>query len=98
MCETVDSTLPGECVKQLDSTLPGECVKQLDFTLPGECVKQLDFTLPGECVKQFDATLPDECAQVLAEKNRKWQSSELCESRGGRLGLPSLISLRFLWT
>ena len=23
---------------------------------------------------------------------------ELCESRGGRPGLPSLISLRFLWT
>ena len=22
---------------------------------------------------------------------------ELCESRGGRPGLPSLISLRFLW-
>ena len=26
------------------------------------------------------------------------QSSELCESRGGRPGLPSLINLRFLWT
>ena len=76
----VDTAPAAHCIlaqlgKQLDSTLPGECVKQLECTLPGECVKQLDFTLPGECVKQFDATLPGECAQVLAEKNRKWQSS-----------------------
>ena len=31
----------------------------------------------------------------------QWASraaQELCESRGGRPGLPSLISLRFLWT
>ena len=27
-----------------------------------------------------------------------FRAQELCESRGGRLGLPSLISLRFLWT
>ena len=26
------------------------------------------------------------------------QAHELCESRGGRPGLPSLISLLFLWT
>ena len=26
------------------------------------------------------------------------RAQELCESRGGRPGLPSLISLRFLWT
>ena len=26
------------------------------------------------------------------------QQQELCESRGGRPGLPSLINLRFLWT
>ena len=26
------------------------------------------------------------------------KAQELCESRGGRPGLPSLISLRFLWT
>ena len=26
------------------------------------------------------------------------RTQELCESRGGRPGLPSLISLRFLWT
>ena len=25
------------------------------------------------------------------------RAQELCESRGGRLGLPSLINLRFLW-
>ena len=27
-----------------------------------------------------------------------FRAQELCESRGGRPGLPSLISLRFLWT
>ena len=26
------------------------------------------------------------------------RAQELCESPGGRLGLPSVISLRFLWT
>ena len=26
------------------------------------------------------------------------RAQEVCESRGGRPGLPSLISLRFLWT
>ena len=29
---------------------------------------------------------------------RHLRARELCESRGGRPGLPSLISLRFLWT
>ena len=28
----------------------------------------------------------------------EFRAQELCESRGGRPGLPSLISLRFLWT
>ena len=28
----------------------------------------------------------------------QYRVQELCESRGGRPGLPSLISLRFLWT
>ena len=27
-----------------------------------------------------------------------FRAQELCEGRGGRPGLPSLISLRFLWT
>ena len=27
-----------------------------------------------------------------------YRAQELCESRGGRHGLPSLIYLRFLWT
>ena len=26
------------------------------------------------------------------------RAQELCESRGGRPGLPSLINIRFLWT
>ena len=35
------------------------------------------------------------CSFLLAGRDR---AQELCESRGGRPGLPSLISLRFLWT
>ena len=27
-----------------------------------------------------------------------FRAQELCENRGGRPGLPSLINLRFLWT
>ena len=30
--------------------------------------------------------------------NRSNRAQELCESRGGRPGLSSLINLRFLWT
>ena len=38
--------------------------------------------------------------RVGQERAKSYQSraQELCESRGGRPGLPSLISLRFLWT
>ena len=38
--------------------------------------------------------------RVGQERAKSSQSSfqELCGSRGGRLGLPSLIGLRFLWT
>ena len=32
---------------------------------------------------------------IIATLNR---AQELCESRGGRPGLPSLINLQFLWT
>ena len=28
----------------------------------------------------------------------QYRDQELCESRGGRPGLPSLINLQFLWT
>ena len=37
---------------------------------------------------------------VREGKTTAWYSraQELCESGGGRPGLPSLISLRFLWT
>ena len=39
------------------------------------------------------------CAlQYYASVARRSSSQELCESRGGRPGLPSLINLRFLWT
>ena len=31
-------------------------------------------------------------------KHSIYRAQELCESRGGRPGLPSLISLPFLWT
>ena len=32
------------------------------------------------------------------EEEEEFRVQELCESRGGRPGLPSLINLRFLWT
>ena len=32
------------------------------------------------------------------KSNCAFRVQQLCESRGGRPGLPSLISLRFLWT
>ena len=38
---------------------------------------------------------PDKRAQDVRGVNR---AQELCESRGGRPGLPSVINLRFLWT
>ena len=34
----------------------------------------------------------------VIHNNISSRAQELCESRGGRPGLPSLISLRFLWT
>ena len=35
---------------------------------------------------------------TLQQQQDVGRAKELCESRGGRPGLPSLISLRFLWT
>ena len=34
----------------------------------------------------------------IYEEEEESRAQELCESRGGHPGLPSLISLRFLWT
>ena len=36
--------------------------------------------------------------EVPGTKQIRAELKKLCESRGGRPGLPSLISLRFLWT
>ena len=35
---------------------------------------------------------------IKGERKRRSRAQELCESRGGRPGLPSLVNLRFLWT
>ena len=35
--------------------------------------------------------------KTTKKKQKHIRAQELCESRGGRPGLPSLISLRFLW-
>ena len=32
------------------------------------------------------------------DEEEEVRAQELCESRGGRPGLPSLINIRFLWT
>ena len=37
-------------------------------------------------------------AQLLRNGKSIFRAQELCESRGGRPGLTSLINLRFLWT
>ena len=36
--------------------------------------------------------------KILAVNNVGARTQELCESRGGRRGLPSVINLWFLWT
>ena len=42
---------------------------------------------------------PTVSVDVKQHFNIAWpRAQELCESRGGRPGLPSLINLRFLWT
>ena len=62
-----------------------------------------------EPVKPFSETSAfDELIAVTASRLTpdevivRWKSGlrvqDLCESRGGRPGLPSLINLRFLWT
>ena len=38
------------------------------------------------------------CLQIGIGKQMIIRAQELCKSRGGRPGLPSLISLRFVWT
>jgi len=49
----------------------------------------------GEDIMQVEHTLQESLDQVSC-----WCANIMlmCESRGGRPGLPSLISLRFLWT
>ena len=44
------------------------------------------------------APVPNKPTVYVDVKQHWTRTHELCESRGGRPGLPSLISLRFLWT
>ena len=42
--------------------------------------------------------IKDPVNKKLSHAVQRVRAQELCKSRGGRPGLPSLISLRFLWT
>ena len=69
---------------------------------PGLDPQQQTSWLAGStCTQTTKARMLSWAAEWLRrwfEKRRELRAQELCESRGGRPGLPSLISLRFLWT
>ena len=52
------------------------------------------------CVCVVNTVIPIAKSRALLKRKEKEkeEAHELCESRGGRPGLPSLINLRFLWT
>ena len=50
------------------------------------------------CLGFTGCTPRDELVKPHGARPYGLRAQELCESRGGRPGLPSLISLRFLWT
>ena len=68
----------------------------------------VSYTRPsiGQHLTGVVRTLPEDTARPQVDNDYIYfptdsdirRAQELCESRGGRPGLPSLISLRFLWT
>ena len=61
--------------------------------------KQKGQLFAGEVIQNGSATQYG-AMHIWVVKPQNWhiRAQELCESRGGRPGLPSLISPRFLWT
>ena len=85
----------GDCYRVLCPTCPsegtgGERGGDLDVIREGRGVcRQAGHSGWSQRKQSVESWLPLEVAL---------RTQELCESRGGRPGLPSLISLRFLWT
>ena len=61
------------------------------------CPQTTTFEEKGE-PKQIGTEVPLLTALSSATSRVDLRVRELCESRGGRPGLPSLINLQFLWT
>ena len=53
--------------------------------------------LPASAVRLLESG-EQRCIKATNKHGYSLRAQELCESRGGRPGLPSLINLRFLWT
>ena len=53
--------------------------------------------LPASAVRLLESG-EQRCIKATNKDGYSLRAQELCESRGGRPGLPSLINLRFLWT
>ena len=75
-------------------------------SMPGESYRRrLMYGLCCDCVTSFATKTTIYHAGFLLSfrfsyylLSSLFRAQELCESRGGRPGLPSLINLRFLWT
>ena len=62
------------------------CVQKSDEKLQSETTTDVTRTVPHCNTEQYNHLYTQELSELV------------CESRGGRPGLPSLINLRFLWT
>ena len=52
----------------------------------------------GQVVQSGQVSPAAMCKGESVAQSERFRVQEVCESRGGHPGLPSLISLRFLWT
>ena len=59
-------------------------------------IRRISGTVPLEHVSKDK--IEDPVNKKRSHAVQRDRAQELCKSRGGRPGLPSLISLRFLWT
>ena len=67
-----------------------------DWTMSGTEYKLCLSCAVHTCVT--DCTWGEKGYVIIMSLEKSFRAHELCESRGGRPGLLSLISLRFLWT
>ena len=76
------------------------CLNAQQPNLKGHCHVSLLQSLPAQQAVSANEW-PNSCsieAYMYEEQIKAIRAQELCESRGGRPGLLSLINLRFLWT